>query len=72
MAEGGMSPEAVARHNRDVVRQKTGVFQQVLREEIGTHDFRPGDTKLTPADQAAFNANLRLKLAREDAQKPKS
>lgn len=72
MAEGGISEEARQRHENDTARQQKGVLRHVLREEAGMHDFRPGDTNLTPADQAAFDARLKATQRRESASAPKS
>lgn len=72
MAEGEISGEAIKRHENDTARQQGGVLKHVLRENAGIHDFRPGDTKLTPADQAAFDARLKATQRREDSQKPRS
>lgn len=71
MVEGESSAEAGQRRRNDIARQQGGVLRHVLREEVGMHDFRPGDTNLTPADQAAFDARLKATQRREDFQKPK-
>lgn len=72
MAEGGVSVEARQRFAKDQERQQKGVLQHVLREEAGIHDFRPGDSELTPADQAAFNTHLEVMRRRESVNTPKS
>lgn len=72
MSEVEISGAARQRHENDIARQRGGVLKHVLREDAGMHDFRPGDTELTPADQAAFDARLKATQRREDSQKPRS
>lgn len=72
MAEGEISDEAKERLEHDIARQNQGMAWHGIRQAIGINDFRPGDTHLTSADQAAFDAHLKATLRRGgDSQKPK-